>query len=156
MMWDIEITNETEEDLSLYEGLIKAIFAESLNFSQRQLPKEGEVSITIVSNAEMQLINHEHRGKDSTTDVLSFPQYEAYELENLKYAMLGDIIISIDKARTQAKEYGHSIERELAFLTTHGALHLLGYDHQTSEDEKTMFALQDEILDKQGLSRLSF
>ena len=142
----IDIINETSEDLSQYTDLIKSAFAQAVAQAGRQLPAEGEVSIMLVNDAEMQAINHEYRQKDSTTDVLSFPQYEAHELKQLTYAMLGDIIISIDKTRAQAHEYGHTIERELAFLTVHGTLHLLGYDHQSPEDEKTMFTLQGEIL----------
>jgi len=149
MDWDIDIVNNTDEDLRLYESLFCDAFLGTVagyNFS-------GEVSILLVNDPEMQELNRTHRGKDATTDVLSFPQYTAPHLEGLGYVALGDIVISIDKARSQADEYGHSLERELAFLTIHAALHLLGHDHDNEASEKTMLDLQNEILQKMRLGR---
>ena len=98
-------------------------------------------------------MNREYRGIDRETDVISFAleDHKDIEFENLR--LLGDVYISIDKARSQALDYGHSLKRELSFLTIHGLLHLLGYDHMKPEDEKVMFGLQEEILDKYGIKR---
>ena len=96
-------------------------------------------------------MNREYRGVDRPTDVITFAlQDEMSELESMYEEIeqeLGDIFISVDTAKRQAQEYGHSLRREVCFLFTHGLLHLLGYDHMTEEDEKVMFALQDTILD---------
>jgi len=104
----------------------------------------GEVSVSIVDNAEIRELNREYRKKDVPTDVLSFPM-DGY--------VLGDIIISMEKAVEQAQEYGHSVERELGFLVAHGMLHLLGYDHMDEGGEREMFAAQKEILEAVGLGR---
>ena len=109
---------------------------------------DSEVSISFVGENEIKELNSFYRKKDSVTDVLSFPilEEETYEDEP---EILGDVVICVKKAAAQANEYGHSLIRELAFLTVHSVLHLLGYDHETSkEDEKVMFALQDEIMAK--------
>jgi probable rRNA maturation factor len=103
-----------------------------------------EVSVSLVDDEEMRRLNAKYRGVDSTTDVLSFEQ------DGL---VLGDIVISMEKARAQAEEYGHPLERELAFLTAHGMLHLMGYDHVTEEDAREMFARQDAALKNLGIGR---
>lgn len=113
------------------------------------LDKQYLFSVIFVDSEMIHEINKEYRGIDRTTDVISFAlkdsedQYE--RMEELDEE-LGDIFINVDRVRLQAKEYGHSFDRELSFLFTHGLLHLLGYDHQKEEEEKIMFALQDEIL----------
>jgi len=122
------------------------------------IKEDCEVSITITDNEEIRKLNRDYRGKDQPTDVLSFALEESGdgESEILDADMprvLGDIIISLDKAREQAEEYGHSFMRELGFLAVHGFLHLLGYDHGTEEEEKIMFRKQDEILEQFGLPR---
>lgn len=101
---------------------------------------ESEVSLILVNLEEIQNINNTYRHKDMPTDVISF--------ENDSDEYLGDIFICIDKVYDQAKAYEHSVQREFAFLLCHGLLHLLGYDHMNEVDEKEMFKLQDEILDK--------
>lgn len=116
-----------------------------------------EVSITFTDNEQIHDINLYHRDIDSETDVLSFPLMDenglSFNHETDCY-MLGDIVISTEKAIQQAEEFGHSFEREIAFLTVHSMLHLLGYDHVTSEkDEREMFAKQDLILDALGITR---
>ena len=113
--------------------------------------EKSEVAVTIVDDSEIRELNREYRGIDSATDVLSFEMGE--ENPETGAVMLGDIIISIDSAVHQSQEYEHSLERELAFLTIHGMLHLLGYDHMTEEEEKVMFAKQDEILERLKLTR---
>jgi probable rRNA maturation factor len=102
-----------------------------------------EVSITFVNNKQIRKLNNTYRHIDKPTDVLSFPFDNSF---NLPVNVLGDVIISTEKAELQAKEYGHSLEREIAFLLVHGILHLLGYDHETPEQEKEMFSLQKELL----------
>lgn len=126
--------------------------------SQQKLEGEIELSVTFVDNNRIQEINKEYREKDQPTDVISFAMEELGEgeiplMNSTLPRMLGDIIISIDRAKEQAEDYGHSYSRELGFLTVHGFLHLLGYDHMTKEDEEMMFSLQREILDEFGLQR---
>ena len=112
-----------------------------------------------MNNAKIHELNREYREKDRPTDVLSFPMWEKEELDDGTAldghaVTLGDIIISAEKAQAQAQEYGHSIEREIAFLSVHSTLHLLGYDHEVSEeDEKYMNQKQEEALIKIGLPR---
>ncbi len=117
-----------------------------------------EVSVMFVDNEGIRQINKEYRDIDRETDVLSFPMTD----EGEKFTVdpetecynLGDIVISLEKAAAQAEEYGHSLKREVAFLTVHSMLHLLGYDHERSEEEeKEMFGKQDIVLDTMGLSR---
>ncbi|MCZ0716921.1 rRNA maturation RNase YbeY [Aerococcus kribbianus] len=117
------------------------------------------VSVTIVDDARIQAINRDYRDKDQSTDVISFAIQDqvAGELPIVGFedmpVELGDIFISLDTAKAQAKDYGHSLQRELGFLALHGFLHLNGYDHMTPEDEHVMFSLQKEILDAYGLKR---
>ncbi|AIM15647.1 MULTISPECIES: rRNA maturation RNase YbeY [Neobacillus] len=152
----IDSTDETKE---LTEQQILEI-ERLLNFAANKLKveKHSEVSVTYVTNEKIQEINRDYRGKDAPTDVISFAMEELGEgeMELVGVDMpriLGDIIISVPKAREQAEEYGHSYLRELGFLAIHGFLHLLGYDHMTEEDEKEMFTLQKEILEAYGLTR---
>ncbi|MDN3438108.1 rRNA maturation RNase YbeY [Planococcus sp. APC 3900] len=119
---------------------------------------DSEVSVTFVTNEMIRDINREYRGKDQPTDVISFAMEELGEGETAiigsqEPRMLGDIIISLDRTKEQAADYGHSFERELGFLAIHGFLHLLGYDHMTEEDEKKMFSRQEEILVSLGITR---
>ncbi|RST73856.1 rRNA maturation RNase YbeY [Siminovitchia acidinfaciens] len=157
MRLNIDFMDETDdvkqEEMNLLEKLLNhAAEMESVD-------KDSELSVTFVSNDAIQEINRTYRGKDSPTDVISFAMEEMGEgeteiagAENLP-RMLGDIVISIDMALKQAEEYGHSYIRELGFLTVHGFLHLLGYDHMTEEDEKRMFTRQEDILKSYGLER---
>ena len=121
--------------------------------------EEGsELSVTFVTNEEIRQINHDYRGKDVPTDVISFAMEELGEGEmeiEVEGAprMLGDIIISVERAKEQAADYGHSEERELGFLAIHGFLHLLGYDHMEPEEEKEMTGKQESILQSFGLRR---
>ncbi|MPQ24574.1 rRNA maturation RNase YbeY [Bacillus paralicheniformis] len=149
-----EIGRVPEDQLAEIEKILQFAAAEE------GVADGAEVSVTIVNNEEIQKINKEYRGKDYPTDVISFALEEdgEGEIEIIGADMppvLGDIIISADKAREQAEEYGHSLMRELGFLTVHGFLHLLGYDHMTEEEEKEMFTKQKEILNRYGLSRSS-
>ena len=115
--------------------------------------KDSVMSIIIVDNKTIHEINKKYRNIDRETDVISFALEEGETIEE-PVKTLGDIYISIDKVYEQAKEYNHSIKRELFFLVTHGFLHLLGYDHMIKEDEEKMFSLQEEILDSYGVKRV--
>ncbi len=122
-----------------------------------------EISVMFTDNQEIKELNHIHRGLDRATDVLSFPLIEYDEEGNVisefmdfnqsGEMVLGDIVISLERAAKQAEEYGHSFNREVGFLTVHSMLHLLGYDHMTPEDEEEMFSYQEDILSQMNLSR---
>lgn len=122
-----------------------------------EIEEDAEVSVTFVNNEEIHRLNKEYRQKDQPTDVLSFALEEGEDGlavdDGVIPRILGDIIVSVDKVLEQAKAYHHSFERELGFLTVHGFLHLLGYDHMNDEDEKIMFRRQEEILHEFGLTR---
>jgi len=107
--------------------------------------KQSNLQVILISNEKIKEMNYQYRNKNYATDVLTFPDGTFHNL--------GDIFISIEKTHEQAKEYGHTFERELGFLTVHGLLHTLGYDHQTKEDETAMIALQDKILNQVKLVR---
>lgn len=115
--------------------------------------KNAYFSIIFVDLREIQRINKEYRGIDQITDVISFALEDAKDSIDLKIRVLGDIYICIPKMMEQANNYGHSMKRELSFLTVHGLLHLLGYDHQNEEEEKEMFGLQELILNEAGITR---
>jgi probable rRNA maturation factor len=140
----------------IYKTIIKAV-GEVLK--DEAFPYSAEVSVTFIDNKKIHKLNREHRDKDKPTDVLSFPMWEREELyDGSAYdghaVTLGDIIISAEKAKSQAEEYGHSLEREICFLSVHSILHLLGYDHETSEeDEAYMKTKQEDVLVKIGLPR---
>jgi probable rRNA maturation factor len=149
----IDETNELSvEEISTVEKLLQ------LAAKLEKIGDDSELSITFVTNNRIQEINKEYRHKDMPTDVISFAMEELGEGEIPLTGMeiprvLGDIIISVARAREQALEYGHSFIRELGFLAVHGFLHLLGYDHEIEEDEKVMFSRQKDILDEFGLKR---
>ncbi|MDY6303186.1 MAG: rRNA maturation RNase YbeY [Succiniclasticum sp.] len=121
-----------------------------------KLPKETEVGVTLVDNAEIHELNRMYRQVDRPTDVLSFALDEADEPAEVggpDEHLLGDIVISAEMARKQAEEFGHSLERELAYLAIHSLLHLLGYDHKKAADKKLMRAEEERILEKIHLSQ---
>jgi probable rRNA maturation factor len=142
----------SENHIELVQALLD-IAAKKENVSD-----DAEVSVTFVTNHEIQEINRDYRNLDKPTDVISFALEESTEGEieivgeDLP-VVLGDIIISVERAKEQAEDYNHSFERELGFLAVHGFLHLLGYDHMTKEDEKVMFGKQEEILGEYNLGR---
>ncbi len=149
----IDQSNElTDEQAHLITSIIQ--FAGKME----NVSDESECSITIVGDSEIQEMNQTHRGIDEPTDVLSFDMQS--HLGDVPLAVqeqighiLGDIIVSIDRAYEQANEYNHSFEREVGFLVVHGFLHLLGYTHETEVEEKIMFSKQTEILQQYGLER---
>lgn len=118
-----------------------------------------EISLTFVDDEEIQNLNRDYRKKDVPTDVLSFPMLEIEDFDNLEDLaqfgpiLLGDIIISMPTAQNQAKEYGHSIKREIAFLVCHSILHLLGYDHIDEDERKEMEQMQTDIMNAVNITR---
>lgn len=156
-MLHIDMYDETEtlsaKQLEQVEDLLE------FTANAEKVSPDAELSVTFVTNERIQEINKEYRQKDKPTDVISFALQEMGEGEiEIHYeedapSILGDIIISVPMAKEQAEDYGHSIERELGFLAVHGFLHLLGYDHETDEQEKEMFDKQKEILNAYGLKR---
>ena len=145
-----------DEDNYLSE-LEKTEIQELLNFAYDYLKEEGqaEVSVSFVSNDEIRAINRDYRDKDSVTDVISFAleEDEMNIIHEDAPRTLGDIIISTDRAREQAVDYGHSFRRELLFLSLHGFLHLLGYGHMETDEEAVMNGTQEEILNAFGVTR---
>ena len=139
----INFYNECKEDTKQYEDLISSVFDTIQN--------DKEFSIVFVDDDKIQSINREYRKIDRVTDVISFALCD--DPDNELTDELGDIFIDIEQALRQASLYGHSKEREVAFLAVHGYLHLCGFDHMTKEEEEIMFKKQEEILKNAGLSR---
>lgn len=152
----ISIRNEQKKILVTKElrSLIKKVLKNGLNFMEFE--ENCEISILLVDNHEIHQLNKLHRDIDRPTDVLSFPMFEYDEDGEIDISecdfgengeiLLGDIVISLERAKEQADEFGHSFEREVGFLTAHSLLHLLGYDHMEKDEETEMFELQEEIL----------
>lgn len=146
----ITIYNETNEDFP-YLDIIKKVVMKSLKIERL---KNATCSIIIVDKEYIHKLNKEYRNIDKVTDIISF----ALEDDNKclmpeKIRLLGDIYICLDRAKEQSQEYGHSLERELCFLAVHGIYHLLGYDHETKEEEEIMFKKQEEVLKEYGIIR---
>ncbi|MFB4211862.1 rRNA maturation RNase YbeY [Shouchella sp. JSM 1781072] len=154
MMIEIDIVDETETLTEEQTKLVHEILLAAGDTEHVQA--DSELSVTFVTEAAIHELNLEHRGIDRSTDVLSFAlndgEQEYEQMEGMPN-LLGDIIVSISHIQRQAEEYNHSFERELAFLVVHGFLHLLGYDHQSSDEEREMFTKQEEILESYGIGR---
>lgn len=140
----INFFNESSLDTKPYVKIIKGVF--------KAIKNKKEFNIIFVDDEEIQRINREYRKIDKVTDVISFALCD--DPDNQMTDELGDIFIDLDQAFRQAKDYGHSITREVAFLAVHGYLHLCGYDHMTKEDEEVMFKKQDEILAAAKIERV--
>ncbi len=167
----VNIEYETDIELKLdYEDIIKKVVEEAADYEK--CPYEAEVNVVLTDNASIHHINRETRNVDAPTDVLSFPMIEyalPSDFDSLKEEMesnpgdyfnpdsgelmLGDIVISVEKVMEQAEKYGHSQERELAFLVAHSMMHLFGYDHMEAEEAKVMEAKQEGVLKALGISR---
>lgn len=162
----ISIEYETELPLGVdYEDIINQVVLAALDYEG--CPYEAEVSVIITDNQAIHEMNEEFRGIDRATDVLSFPMVEYEEAGNFDHVeddldcfnpetgelLLGDIVLSVEKIKEQAEAYGHSIRRELAFLTAHSMLHLMGYDHMVDEERIEMERRQEEILQGLGITR---
>ena len=145
----IYFENSQEKERVTYA--LKMLVRESIlaALAYEKVKDNCEVSVTFTDNEGIRAINREYRGKDAPTDVLSFPLFES---DGAGTKMLGDIVLSLEKCRAQAEEFGHSFNRKCAFLTVHSTLHLLGYDHETGEDdERDMRERQTAIVTKMGL-----
>lgn len=140
---------------------VEANISETVNEAVQKVAEiygldNAQVSITLTDNPHIHEINRDYRKVDRPTDVISFALNEGEEPEiegGAPINVLGDIIISVERAKEQAKDYGHSVRREIAFLTVHGMLHLLGYDHIKEEDRKEMRKEEDFVMEKLGISR---
>ncbi|WP_206917418.1 rRNA maturation RNase YbeY [Alicyclobacillus suci] len=151
----LDVAIDTHVDWPLPGTEIESFTKRILNACAERIDVAGEVSVLYVDDAEIHELNRTYRNVDRPTDVLSFAMLEGEDdfPDFEAPAMLGDIVVSVDKAREQAEDYGHSLEREMAFLLVHGFLHLNGYDHQDEASEREMFGLQDEILGTLGITR---
>lgn len=149
---DFVFDNEVENFENNYEQDFTAIIEQALK--TLGIKDDVEVSCVLVDDERIHEINREYRHIDRSTDVISFAMEDndQFYVEGMPRT-LGDIFISVDHAKKQAEEYGHSLRREMCFLFTHGILHLLGYDHMTDEQEKEMFGLQDQILGALSIER---
>ena len=149
---DFVFDNEVENFENNYEQDFTAIIEQALK--TLGIEDDVEVSCVLVDDERIHEINREYRHIDRSTDVISFAMEDndQFYVEGMPRT-LGDIFISVDHAKKQAEEYGHSLRREMCFLFTHGILHLLGYDHMTDEQEKEMFGLQDKILGALSIER---
>ena len=148
------ITNEQDkiEIPAEWEEKINQVAAICLR--EDQLPEDVEVDLLFVDHEAIREMNLEYRDKDSATDVLSFPMYEPdEEIDDEEEVLLGDIVISLERAQEQCEEYGHSLEREVMYLLVHGLLHLAGYDHMEEEDKKVMRAQEEKLLAQIGAIR---
>lgn len=160
---DYEATEQLGFD---YEALVKKVIEACLDYEE--CPYEAEVNVLFTDNDEIRRINQEYRNIDAPTDVLSFPSNEFdvpgdfSKLEEMVLdsfhpetgeLILGDIVISVEKAKEQAVEYGHSIEREVAFLTAHSMFHLFGYDHMEDSERIRMEEKQNNVLEKLNILR---
>ena len=148
----IYFTN-SQKDIKITPAL-RGLVTRAVNAALKteEFDRGAEVSVTMVDMEEIHALNLEQRGVDRPTDVLSFPIFDE-DFDNEELAVLGDIVLCPQKAKEQAEEFGHSLEREIAFLTVHSTLHLLGYDHETSEeDDRIMRQKQTAIVNSLGLT----
>ena len=151
-MSKVEIFIQVDEDIKELETVEKVLYSAI----KKEKLDNVSFNVIIVNNDYIHELNKTYRHIDRETDVITFAleDEDTIVIPN-KERILGDIYISIDKARSQAEEYHHSLLRELSFLAVHGFYHLLGYDHQTKEEEEIMFAKQEEVLDENGIRRES-
>ncbi|OOB76806.1 MAG: rRNA maturation RNase YbeY [Epulopiscium sp. Nuni2H_MBin003] len=149
MLVDIYDEHGLLDDITIQK--VKQVIEECLSYEQVQ--QEVEVSLNIVDSMYIRKINKEYRQTDKATDVLSFPQFNSKEDFNQGSVILGDIVLAHEIVREQAKEYNHSLLREVCFLVAHGMFHLLGYDHMNSIEEQAMQDKQDYVLNKLDIRR---
>ncbi|SCL84487.1 rRNA maturation RNase YbeY [Sporanaerobacter sp. PP17-6a] len=143
----IDNRQDTQEIDEKTIDLLKDVIEKCLVVEGRDL--NYEISLSFVTNEEIKNLNKEYRNVDAVTDVLSFPMEE--DSNGFYTPMLGDIVISTDRAFQQSKEYGHSFSREISYLTAHSMFHLMGYDHETEEEKKTMRAKEKEVMRSLGI-----
>lgn len=150
--------DDRQKDVDITDELKELLVKVAENAAKSEGFEDVEVSISIVDDEEIRKLNRDYRSVDSPTDVLSFPMMDfegddAIIQEATDVVMLGDIVISAARAKSQAADYGHSFEREMAFLTVHGMLHLMGYDHEKPEDARAMREKEEKILTELGIER---
>ena len=151
-MSKVEIFVQVDEEIEELETVEKVLY----HAIEKEQLEDVSFNLIIVDNSYIHELNKMYRGIDRETDVITFAlEDEDTIIVPEEGRILGDIYISIDKARTQAEEYGHSLLRELSFLAVHGFYHLLGYDHRNEEEEKVMFTKQEEVLEEYGIRRES-
>ena len=138
---EVNYFNQYKEETTQFEVILETVF--------KDIKEEKSMQVIFVDNDQIRDINKMYRNIDKPTDVISFQN------DDEKDDSLGDIFISIDQAKIQALDYGHTLEREIGFLAVHGYLHLLGYDHHTEAEEKEMFTLQEDILNKANLKKIN-
>lgn len=165
ILFEKEVDDELNFD---YEKRLEQVIRAAI--AEEKCPYDCEINLTLTNNEGIRTLNQEFRGLDVPTDVLSFPMVdyevpgdfshlELPEAKNMYFnlesgeLLLGDIVISVERAKEQAQEYGHSLEREISFLTAHSMLHLMGYDHMEEEEREVMEQKQEEILQKLGITR---
>lgn len=148
----VEFFNNYGKDLDINLVALKDFIIYCLD---RLSLKNVLFNVIIINNDSIHKINKEYRGIDRPTDVITFALEDNKQINMPEVRVLGDIYISYDKVISQAKEYNHSIKREICFLAVHGLLHLLGYDHMKKEDEIKMFSLQKELLEGYGIKKES-
>ena len=154
-----EIVYDGVDENKEYEEVIKKVLSQC--FNEENLENSNLwITVTLTTPRKIQEINNEYRGIDKATDVLSFPMFEKDELDEKisrrdfeNEDILGDIIVSVEKVKEQAIEYGHSFERELSYMIVHGFYHLMGYDHIKEEDKKIMRPKEEKILETLKISR---
>lgn len=149
--------NEKIKPNKEWEELIKKVIATCFEVENLE-KKHLYMNIVLTTPEEIRVLNREYRQIDKETDVLSFPMFEAGEIEKIElvegtYDILGDVVISIEQVQKQAKEYGHSFERELSYMLVHGFYHLMGYDHIKEEDKKQMRPKEEYILERLKIGR---
>lgn len=150
-------SSEGEDQEKIYgETMARAL---SVVLGKEGIDEEGaEVSVSFVTPEEIQELNRDYRNVDRVTDVLSFPQYDSVDdmiemQEETGVAELGDVVICMERAKEQAEDFGHPLEREVIYLFVHSILHLLGYDHMEEEDKREMRAREDEVMTELGIKR---
>lgn len=156
----IQINNEQDLVVLSQEDYEKIRLLYQSLLRREGLPEVAESSLTFVTNQEIRELNREYRNIEKETDVLSFPLYESEDLvllrqgeQGAKILLLGDIVISLEKAQEQATEFGHSFQRELLYLFVHGLLHLFGYDHLDEDEKREMRSREEEILEEFSITR---
>ena len=155
----VELVYKNVEENKEYEKIINLVIEKCFGV-ERLENLNLYISITLTTPSEIRTINNEFRNIDKETDVLSFPMFEKNEIDEMVKLgsneipeTIGDIVISVDRVKEQAEEYGHSFERELAYMCVHGFYHLMGYDHIIESDKVIMRKKEDEILNKLGITR---
>lgn len=141
------LIDQRTDDILIDENMIEKVIVTALKKARYGI--DYEISISFVDEEEIKSLNTEYRNKASVTDVLSFQLYEKEDIPD--FGMLGDIVVCVKRAKEQAEEFGHSLDREIYYLIVHSVLHLLGYDHELEEEKVEMRMLEKEIMRELGI-----